>query len=63
MKKIIFSVFAFLLIAGNASCQERFDMAKEEEAIIKVLYEEGETFAAFDMEGLSALHVKDETAT
>ena len=38
-------------------------VAKEKEAIIKVLYEEGATFAAFDMESLSALHVQDESDT
>jgi hypothetical protein len=63
MKKNIFSILAICLIAGCTPPKEEIDVAKEEEAIIKVLYEEGATFAAFDMESLSDLHVQDESDT
>ena len=63
MKKIIFPISAICLIAGCTPPMEEIDVAKEEEAIIKVLYEEGATFAAFDMESLSDLHVQDESDT
>ena len=62
MKKYSWTLLAIILLTGT-SCQEKIDIEKEKEAIIKVLYEEGETFAAFDMESLSALHVQDESDT
>ncbi len=37
MKKITFSILALSLIAGSASCQEKIDNAKEEEAIKAVI--------------------------
>ena len=48
---------------AGTSCQEKIDIEKEKEAIIKALYEEVEAFAAFDMESLSALHIQDESDT
>ena len=62
MKKYLFVLIAFSFLAG-ASCQEKIDIEKEKEAIIKVLYEEGERFNAFDLEGITALHITDESAT
>ena len=46
MKKIIFSLFAVILIAGCAPPTEEIDVAKEEEAIKTVV--EGEIKASFD---------------
>jgi len=63
MKKILSSFFAVLFITGCSPPVEEIDVAKEEEAIKKVLYEEGATFIALDMESLSALHVQDESDT
>ena len=40
MKKIIFSILALSLIAGSATCQEKIDIAKEEEAIKAAIKEE-----------------------
>ena len=62
MKKHVFTLFALIFFAGT-SCQEKIDIEKEKEAIIKILNEEGKTFAGSDMESLSALHVQDESDT
>lgn len=62
MRKLL-CVSALLLFAGVTFSQEKIDVEKEKEAIIEVLHEEGVTFAASDMESLSALHVQDESDT
>ena len=62
MKNFIWSLLAIILLTGT-SCQEKIDFEKEKEAIIKVLHESEDSFAAFDMENLSALHVQDESDT
>ena len=61
MNKIICAI-AFIFLAGT-SCQEKIDIEKEKDAVIKVLYEETKAFAVNDMESLSALHVKDVSDT
>ena len=63
MKKIIFSILALSLIAGNSSCQEKIDIEKEKEAIMAVLQEEGIAAAAMDMERLFAVYVQDSLDT
>ena len=63
MKNYLWTSLIALVFLAGTSCQEKIDIEKEKEAIIKVLYEEGETFAAFDMESLSTLHIRDESAT
>lgn len=45
------------------ACQEQVNIEKEKEAIIKVLKEEVKTFADYDMDKLSALHVQDSLDT
>jgi nitrogen fixation protein len=62
MKKtlIVLSSIMFLMCM---SCKEKIDVEKEKEAVLKVLQEEGDAFAANDMERLSALHIQDETNT
>ena len=62
MKTYFLTLFVIVLLTGN-SCQETIDIEKEKAAIIKVLYEEGEVYAAYDMKRLSALNVKDELDT
>jgi ketosteroid isomerase-like protein len=62
MKKLQFLIMTLLFLSFY-SCQEKIDVEKEKAAIIKVLNEEGSTFAANDLEGVCALHVQDETAT
>ena len=52
----------FLLLTG-VSCQEKVDIEQEKDAILKVLNEETTAFAAFDMDRLSELHVRDELDT
>lgn len=61
MKKYVLTLFALIMLAGT-SCKETIDTEKEKEAILQVLLDEGKTFAVHDMEGLSALHIQDETA-
>ena len=62
MKNSLFIFIALCLLACY-SCQEKIDVEKEKAAIIKVINDEGSTFAANDLEGLFALHVQDELAT
>lgn len=62
MKKYLISLIVLVFLAGT-SCQEKIDVEKEKEAIIKVLHESEDSFAAQDMENLSALHVQDESDT
>ena len=62
MKNIMWTLLAIILLTGT-SCQEKIDIEKEKEAIIKVLHESENSFAALDMENLSALHIQDESDT
>ena len=59
MKKSLLVLSAFILMAGS-SCQKKIDIEKEKATIIKVLNDEGRIFAAGDMQGLSAIHVRSE---
>ena len=62
MKKFIWTLLSIILLTGT-SCQEKIDIEKEKEAIIKVLHESEDSFAALDMQNLSALHIQDESET
>ena len=62
MKKYLWTLFALILLAGT-SCQEKIDIEKEKEAIMAVIQEEGDAFAAMDMERLFAVHVQDSLDT
>jgi len=61
MKKGTFALLIMHLVIG-AFCQDNLEEEQEKKAIIKTLYEEGTRFSAFDMEGISALHITDESA-
>jgi len=61
MKKGILMLLIIILVIG-AFCQDNAELEQEKKAIINTLYEEGKRFAAFDMEGISALHITDESA-
>ena len=62
MKNYLLTLFAIILLAGT-SCQEKIDIEKEKEAIMAVIQEEGDAFAAKDMERLFAVHVQDSLDT
>lgn len=62
MKNYLLTLFAIILLAGT-SCQEKIDIEKEKEAIMAVIQEEGDAFAAMDMERLFAVHVQDSLDT
>lgn len=62
MKKGILTLLIIILVIG-AFCQDNAELEQEKKAIINTLYEEGKRFSAFDMEGISALHITDESAT
>lgn len=62
MKKYLLLFAAITLITGT-SCQKKVDIEKEKEAILNVLNEEGNAFAAKDMERVFATHVQDSLAT
>ena len=62
MKIGILTLLIINLFIG-AFCQDNTDLEQEKKAIIKMLYEEGRRFSAYDMEGISALHIMDESAT
>ena len=62
MRKLLF-VSALLLFAGVTFGHEKIDIEKEKEAIIKVLYEEGEALVASDMDSFFAHFVQDESDT
>ena len=59
MKKFLLAVLSIILMAGT-SCQKKIDIEKEKTAIIKLLNDEGRIFAAGDIQGLSAIHVRSE---
>jgi len=61
MKKLVLSISVIIIII-IPSCQQKMDTNREKEAILHVLLDEGERFAAYDMEGVAALHIQDETA-
>ena len=60
MKNYLFSLIVLVIIAST-SCQEKFDIEKEKEAIIAVIEEETEAFFDSDINRLGATHVMDET--
>jgi len=62
MKRYLLLFSAFILIAGT-SCKEKIDIEKEKEAVLKALHEEGDAFAANDIERIFAVHVQDSLAT
>jgi hypothetical protein len=62
MKRISIALLSLGLLL-NAACQENSNLDEEKKAIMKVLLEEGKLFSEFDMEGLAALHITDESAT
>jgi ketosteroid isomerase-like protein len=62
MKKTLFILLSTILIVSN-SCQKKVDMAKEKEAVLKVLQEEGDAYAVNDLERVYSLHIQDETST
>ena len=51
-----------LLICMISSCQQKIDPEEEKQKILQVLLNEGAKFASYDIEGVSALHIQDETA-
>jgi len=57
MKKYIWVLFAIIILAGT-SCQETIDIEKEKNAIIAVIQEEGDAFAANDLDRISAIHIQ-----
>lgn len=61
MKTGILTLLIINLFIG-AFCQDNAELEQEKKAIIKMLYEEGKKFSAYDMEGISALHIMDESA-
>ena len=61
---------SFVIILTGISGQEKInskkeniDIEKERTAILEVIHKEGEVFANYDMESLSALHVQDKSDT
>ena len=62
MKKFLFLISALILFTC-ISCKEKIDIAKEKEAVLKVLQEEGDAFVANDMERMSAIYIQDSTQT
>jgi len=62
MKKGILMLLSINLFIG-AFCQEKTELEQAKKAIINTLYEEGKRFTAYDMDGISALHITDESAT
>ena len=62
MKKLLFGVSALIFLT-LISCEEKIDVAKEKEAVLKVLQEEGDAFAANNLNRISAIHIQDSTLT
>lgn len=62
MKKSLFVLSALILLIC-VSCKEKIDAAKEKEAVLKVLQEEGDAFAANDLSRLSSIYIQDSTQT
>ena len=62
MKKSLF-LLSTLVFFTFISCKEKIDVTKEKEAILKVLQEEGDAFAANDLQRILAVHITDSTAT
>ena len=56
-------VLSTLIFLTCVSCKEKIDIAKEKEAVLKVLQEEGDAFAANDLSRLSAIYIQDSTQT
>ena len=62
MKICIGTILTILFMVGT-SCEQAVNVEKEKEAILAVLHAEGAAAIAKDMEGVFALHVKDELET
>jgi len=62
MKKFLIALFVLVFLI-SISCKEKSDPAKDKEAVLKVLQEEGDAFAANDLNRLAAIHIQDSTAT
>ena len=62
MKNLLFGVSALIFLT-LISCEEKIDVAKEKEAVLKVLQEEGDAFAANNLNRISAIHIQDSTLT
>ncbi len=62
MKKSLF-VFTALIFVICISCEQKTDITKEKEAVLKVVQEEGDAYAVFDLNRIYAIHIQDETAT
>jgi len=56
------SILITIVIFAGLSCQQNADVEKEKEAVLKVLQEEGDEFAAFNKERVYEIHIQDETA-
>ena len=62
MKKYFLLFAAIMLIAGT-SCQQKVDIEKEKEAIMKVVQAESETARNGDVDGLKSCYIQDEYNT
>jgi hypothetical protein len=62
MKKPALLIFAIICLA-TVSCTQVTDVATEKEAVLKALQEEGDAYAALDMNRLAAIHIQDSTDT
>jgi len=62
MKKFTL-IFSAVCILSNAVCQDKGNVKKENDAIVKVLLEEGKLFSENDLDGVMALYITDMTTT
>ena len=62
MKKYLFTLIAISLMAGT-SCQEKFDIDKEKEAIIAVIQDEKDGYTNMDLEQWSRNVLQDPSYT
>ena len=62
MKRSLFEISAFVFLTC-LFCKDKIDVAKGEEAVLKVLQEEGDAFAKNDLNRLSAIYIQDSTET
>jgi hypothetical protein len=62
MKKTSVLIITLICLA-TISCTQKTDVAAEKDAVLKALQEEGDAFAANDMNRLAAIHIQDSTDT
>jgi hypothetical protein len=55
-------MFFVLIFLACLSCKEKINIAKEKEAILKVLQEEGNAYAANDQKRVFAVFIQDSTS-